>query len=122
VLVSLISDLLARLARDAHAALGGVGRAVSTPLGDLVTAGTDAGHAVTLDQHHVGHVNRGLGRDDATRVAAAGVDDLLVLLDAVDALDDHPALLTEHTDHLAFSALVLASDHLDGVALLDVNL
>ena len=89
----------------------------------LVAAEADAGHAVALDQHHVGDVDGRLGGDDAAggAGAAALVDDLGVPLDAVDALDDHPLLLAEHLDDLALGALVLAGDHLDGVALLDVH-
>ena len=54
-------------------------------------------------------------------VLAPRVDlaDLGVLLDPVDALDDHPVGLAEHRDDLALGALVLAGDDLDGVALLD---
>src|SRR5688572_24551525 len=50
VSVSVISDFLARLARDANAALGGVGRAVRATLGHLVAAEADAGHTLALDQ------------------------------------------------------------------------
>ena len=90
---------------------------------DLVAAEADPGHALALDQHHVGDVDRGLGGDDAAGGAGATalVDDLGVPLDAVDAFDDHPLLLAEHLDDLALGALVLARDHLDGVALLDVQ-
>ena len=48
-------------------------------------------------------------------------DGLGVALDEVDTLDDHAVLLAEHRDDLALGTLVLASDHLDGVALLDVH-
>src|SRR5207342_3004513 len=118
-----MSDLLPGPARDAHAARAGVRRAVGAALLDLFAAVAHAGHAVALDQHHVGHVDRGLGGDDAAGGAGstALVDDLGVPLDAVDTLDDHPLLLAEHLDDLALGALVLASDHLDGVALLDVQ-
>src|SRR5690349_640211 len=58
VSVSVISDFLARLARDANAALGGVGRTVGATLGHLVAAEADAGDTVALDQQHVGHVDR----------------------------------------------------------------
>src|SRR3546814_19035900 len=54
-------------------------------------------------------------------VAAALVDDLLVLLHTVDALDDDALVVDQDRDDLALCALVLASDHLDGVALLDVE-
>src|SRR3954463_11486506 len=118
-----MSDLLPGPARDADAARAGVRRPVRAALLDLFAAVADAGHAVALDEHHVGHVDRGLGGDDAAggAGAAALVDDLGVPLDAVHALDDHPLLLAEHLDDLALGALVLAGDHLDGVALLDVH-
>src|SRR4029079_8045099 len=118
-----MSDLLPGLARDADAARAGVRRAVRTPLEDLLATEADAGHAVALDQHHVGHVDRSLGGDDAAGGAATAalLDDLGVLLDAVHTLDDDPLLLAEHLDHLALGALVLAGDHLDGVALLDLH-
>src|SRR4029079_12077925 len=89
----------------------------------VLAAVAHAGHAVALDEHHVGDVDRRLGGDDAAggAGATATLDDLGVLLDPVDALDDDPLLLTEHLDHLALGALVLAGDHLDGVALLDLH-
>src|SRR5690348_3094706 len=98
-----MSDLLPGPARDADAAGPGVGRAVRTALEDLLAAVAHAGHAVTVDQHHVGHVDGGLGRDDPAGGAGATalVDDLGVLLDAVHALHDDPLLLAEHQDHLA---------------------
>src|SRR6266545_3498097 len=118
-----MSDFLARLPRDADAAGRRVLRAVRATLGHLDALEADPGHPVALDQHHVGHVDRGLGGDDAAGGAGATtlVDDLGVLLDPVDALDDHAVLVTKNADDLALGALVLARDHLDGVALLDVH-
>ena len=68
-------------------------------------------------------MNRSFGRDDAAGVAsaAAGVDDLRVLLDPVDTFDNHAILIAQDADDFAFGALVLAGDHLDGVALLQVD-
>src|SRR5688572_29732574 len=121
--VSVISDLLPGLAGDADAARRGVRRAVVAALGDLVALEADAGHPVTVDEHHVGHVDRGFGGDDAAggAGAAALVDDLGVPLHPVDALDDHALLLTQDPDDLALGALVLARDDADLVALLDVH-
>src|SRR5690606_7999594 len=44
------------------------------------------------------------------------------LLDHVDVLDQHAALLAQDGDDFAFGALVLASDDADGVALADADL
>src|SRR5215212_8573210 len=118
-----VSDLLPGLARDANAARAGVRRPVGSPLADLLAAVTHASHAVALRQHHVGHMDGGLrGDDPAGRAAAAALlDDLGVLLDPIHTLDDHSLLLAEHLEDLALGALVLARDHLDGVALLDLH-
>src|SRR6476469_5466125 len=118
-----MSDLLPGPARDADAAGAGVRRPVGASLLDLFAAEAHPSHPVALDQHHVGHVDGGLGRDDPAGGAGATalVDDLGVLLDAVHALDDDPLLLAEHQDHLALGALVLAGDHLHGVALPDLH-
>src|SRR3546814_3607801 len=101
-----MSDVLTGLARDANAALHGVGRTVGAGLGGLFAAEADAGDAFAVDQHHVGDVDRSLRGDDAAGVAAALVDDLLVLLHTVDALDDDALVVDQDRADLALCALV----------------
>jgi hypothetical protein len=78
---------------------------VGATLGDLVAAEADASDAVTLDEHHVGHVDRRLLGDDAAGGAGAPalLDDLGVPLDAVDTLHDHALLLGLDGDDLALA-------------------
>jgi hypothetical protein len=42
-------------------------------------------------------------------------------LDEVDTLHHHATLLGEHTQHLALLTRLLALNHLDGIALLDLE-
>src|SRR6185503_3514031 len=65
--------------------------------------------AVGIDQHHVGEVDRPLPLDDAALPHLLG--GLLVLLDPVEALHHHPALLGDHPEHLALLAALLARHH-----------
>ena len=51
--------------------------------------------------------------------AGSGLLHALVLLDVVDALDEHPVTVREDLDHAAGLATVLAGDHLDLVVLAD---
>src|SRR4051812_23349127 len=83
----------------------------------------DAGRlAVGVAHHHVGNVDRRLGGDDPARLAATLVlRDPGVLLDPVDALDQHAVAFRVGLDDLALCALVLAGDHQHGVALLHLH-
>src|SRR5512133_1659134 len=91
----------------------------------------DPGRLLGLRVHqlHVADVDRSLLRDDPAGLAAAPRGpDLGVLLDPVDALDQHALGLGVDGDHLAGLAAVAAlalgraGDDLDGVALLDAQL
>jgi hypothetical protein len=121
--VSLISDLLPRLAVLTDAALGGVRRAVRAALLHVSTLVADAHPVTAVDQRHVGHVDRGLLGDDAAGVAGAAalLQHLGVLLDQVDALDDHALALAVDRDDATLGALVGTGDDADGVALLDLH-
>src|SRR5699024_10099797 len=105
----------------AHADAGAA-RLLATVALDGLDAGPGAGGLVVLgvDHGHVAHVDRGLGRDEATGLTAeAGPG---VLGDALDALDDDALPLDVDRDHLALQALVTATEDLDEVALLDLQL
>src|SRR5581483_3196230 len=71
-----------------------------------------------VEQRHVRHVDRHVLLDDAARLALHRVG-ALVLLHAVDALDDE-VLRVDHAQHGAALALVLAGDDDDVVALADL--
>src|SRR5918997_2875694 len=78
--------------------------------------------AVGVDDHHVRDVDRRLLGDDPARLRPAlGLAHAGVLLDPVDALDQHAVARRVGLDDLALGALVLAGDHHDGVALLDLH-
>src|SRR5690606_20523842 len=80
------------------------------------------GLAFVIQHHHVGDVDRRLLRDDPPRLgtAPAGLD-LGVLLDPVDALDQHLVLTGVGGDHLAACPPVLAGDDDNHVVLLDLH-
>src|SRR5690606_35326137 len=68
----------------------------------------------------VADVDRRLGLDDAALLGAtARLPDLLVLLDVVDALDQHTVAVVQHLDDTAGLAAVLAGNDLDLVVLAD---
>src|SRR3954452_2923342 len=121
-----MSDVLTRTLGDADP------DALGAPVAlDGLDADADPDRLLGLRVHqlHVADVDRSLLRDDPAGLAAAprGAD-LGVLLDPVDALDEHPLGLRVHGDDLAplaaVPALALrgAGDDLDGVALLDAQL
>src|SRR6056297_1197431 len=83
---------------------------------------TDAGGLVArgADGLHVGHVDRGLGLDDAAALTTSTLLlDALVLLDVVDALDEDTVAVGEDLHDTPGPAGVLARDHLDLVVLAD---
>src|SRR3954466_11289549 len=89
----------------------------------LVRAVADPGRLLLgVDHHHVAHVDGRLLRDDPALLgpALAGAD-AGVLLDPADALDEDLLQLGEGGDDPALRALVLAGQHEDGVALLDLH-
>ena len=91
---------------------------------DGLDAVADLGRLVVLrvDQGHVADVDRGLDDLQAalggTVVVLAGAQ---VLGHAVHALDEHTLIRREHAQDLALLALVLATDDLDEVVLLDLG-
>src|SRR5690348_12602182 len=89
----------------------------------LVLAVTDPGRLVVgVDHHHVAHVDGRLLRDDAALLGATlGGADPGVLLDPAHALDQHLLGLRVGRDDPALGALVLAGQHQDRVALLDLH-
>src|SRR5215218_465485 len=89
----------------------------------LVLAVADPGRPVLgVDHHHVAHVDGRLLRDDPALLGAAlaGADPG-VLLDPADALDEDLLQPGEGGDDAALGPLVLAGQHDDGVALLDLH-
>src|SRR5260370_27713625 len=78
---------------------------------------SDAGRLVAagVHQHHVGEVDRPLTLDDAALPDLLG--GLLVLLDQVQTLHHHPALLRNHPQHLALLPALLAPHHHHPLAL-----
>src|SRR5216683_2986642 len=96
------SRLVEHLARPSgHPDLLAVGQGLHPDARRLVAGG--------IHQHHVGEVNRPLALDDPALPQLLG--GLLVLLDHVDALHHHPALLGDHAQHLALLAALLALLH-----------
>src|ERR1700744_3058876 len=103
----------------------GISLGDANPLAGLLVdpVADPSGLAVGVDHHHVGDVDRGLLRDDPARLRAALVGrDRGVLLDPVDALDEHLVARRESLDHFAFGALVLARNDQDGVTLVHLHL
>src|SRR5262245_59591047 len=90
-----------------HPNLLAVGQRLHAHPGGLVAA--------RIHQHHVGKVDRALALDDAALPDLLG--GALVLLDHVDALHHHPALLGNHAQHLALLAALLPRHHHHRVAL-----
>src|SRR5688500_10060071 len=93
------------------------------PAAFLVLADADPGRrALGVDDHHVAHVDGRLLRDDPAllRAALRGADPR-VLLDPADALDEDLLDLGVGGDDAAAGTLVLAGQHQDGVALLDLH-
>src|SRR3712207_1393843 len=89
----------------------------------LVLAVADPGRLVLgVDHHHVAHVDGSLLRDDPARLGTTLVGaDAGVLLDPAHALDEDLLQLRVGGDHPSLGALVLAGQHHDGVALLDLH-
>src|SRR3712207_2402469 len=89
----------------------------------LVLAETDPGRLVLgVDHHHVAHVDARLLRDDPALLGAAlRRADAGVLLHPADALHEDLLVLRVRGDDTALRALVLAGQHEDGVALLDLH-
>src|SRR5271163_1604940 len=82
-----------------------------------------SGLAVGVDHHHVGDVDRGFLRDDPAGLSSTLVGrDRGVLLDPVDALDEHLVAGRVSLQNLALGALVLARDDEDGVTFVDLHL
>src|ERR1700733_10049070 len=107
------SDVLAVALGDANPLAGLLVDPIADP----------SGLAVGVDHHHVGDVDRGFLRDDPARLRAALVGrDRGVLLDPVDALDEHLVASRVSLNHFAFGALVLARDDQDGVTLVHLHL
>src|ERR1700734_1639141 len=107
------SDVLAVALGDASPLAGLLVDAVADP----------GGLAVGVDHHHVGDVDGGFLRDDPARLRTALVGrDRGVLLDPVDALDEHLVTGRIGLNHFAFGALVLTRDDEDGVALVHLHL
>src|ERR1700753_647278 len=107
------SDVLAIALGDASPSAGLLLARVADP----------SGLAVGVDHHHVGDVDRGFLRDDPARLCAALVGrDRGVLLDPVDALDEHLVASRISLNHFAFGAFVLARDDQDGVTLMHLHL
>src|ERR1700727_1642004 len=107
------SDVLAVALGDANPLAGLLVDPIADP----------SGLAVGVDHHHVGDVDRGFLRDDPARLRAALVGrDRGVLLDPVDALDEHLVASRVSLNHFAFGAFVLARDDQDGVTLVDLHL
>src|SRR5262249_14646745 len=77
---------------------------------------TDPGGLVRLriQQHHVGQEDRPLALDDAALAELLGR--ALVLLDHVDVLHEHAALVLEHAQDLALLPALLARHHHHRVA------
>src|ERR1700727_2314284 len=107
------SDVLAVALGDANPLAGLLVDPIADP----------SGLAVGVDHHHVGDVDRGFLRDDPARLRAALVGrDRSVLLDPVDALDEHLVASRVSLNHFAFGAFVLARDDQDGVTLVHLHL
>src|SRR5918993_4467351 len=89
----------------------------------LVLAVADPGRLVLgVEHHHVAHVDARLLRDDPALLGTAlGLADAGVLLHPTDALDEHLLVLRVRRDDATLRALVLAGEHEDGVALLDLH-
>src|ERR1700727_3541233 len=97
----------------------------ANPLAGLPVApvADPSGLAVGVDHHHVGNVDGGFLRDDPARLRPALVGrDRRVLLDPVDALDEHLVAGGVGLQDLAFGALVLARDDQNGVTFVDLHL
>src|SRR6478752_1570691 len=92
--------------------------------GRFVLAVTDPGGvAVGVDDHHVAHVDGRLLGDDAARGRTTlGTRNGGVLLDPVDALDQHLVAFGVGHQDLALGALVLTRDDEDGIALVHLHL
>src|SRR6267142_485476 len=102
------SRLVEHLARPSgHPDLLAVGQRPHPDARRLVAAG--------IHEHHVGEMDRPLALDDPALPDLLGGP--LMLLDHVDALHHHPALLGKHAQHLALLAALLARHHNHGVAL-----
>src|SRR3954447_14832781 len=89
----------------------------------VVLAVADPGRLVLgVDHHHVAHVDGRLLRDDPALLGSAlARADAGVLLHPADALHQDLLDLRESGDDAALGALVLAGQHDDGVALLDLH-
>ena len=75
--------------------------------------------ALRANQHDVGDMDRSLnGHDAALGVLLGGTHGLL---NQANLLDDDALLLRQAAEDLALLALVLAAEHLDGVALLNMH-
>src|SRR5262249_15523344 len=106
------SRLVEHLARPlGHPDLLAVGQGLHADARGLVAA--------RIHQHHVREVDRSFALDDPALPHLLGGP--LVLLDQVDALHHHAALLGDHAQHLALLAALLARHHHHRVALSHVR-